>query len=68
MAKKQEHHNMEGIRLRRREADDTNPRIPAVDAVVSGSFVQRRIGEIWFSQWPSPMANGSTRRTRIIIR
>ncbi|EJK74431.1 hypothetical protein THAOC_03890 [Thalassiosira oceanica] len=27
---------MEGIRLRRREADDTNPRIPAVDAIVDG--------------------------------
>ncbi|EJK52219.1 hypothetical protein THAOC_28536 [Thalassiosira oceanica] len=31
--------DMEGIRLRRREADGANPRIPAVGAMVFGYFV-----------------------------
>ena len=38
--------DMEGIRLRRREADGPIPQIPAVWADVFGSFVRRRVGEI----------------------
>ena len=42
--------DIEGIRLRRREADGPIPWIPAVRAMVFGSFVHRCIGEIFVSQ------------------
>ena len=42
--------DIEGIRLRRREADGLIPWIPVVRAMVFGSFVHRCIGEIFVSQ------------------
>ncbi|EJK43973.1 hypothetical protein THAOC_37533 [Thalassiosira oceanica] len=41
-----EQDDMEEFHLRRREADGPNPRIPAVGAMVFGSFVHHRAAEI----------------------